>query len=70
MQKMKRILSIVVTVCMLVSILATGVLALTITDRPANGTTKGQPFAAGTGGSANFRIPGIVTLDNGTLVAV
>ena len=69
MQKMKRILSIVVTVCMLVSILATGVLALTITDRPANGTTKGQPFAAGTGGSTNFRIPGIVTLDNGTLIA-
>ncbi len=69
MQKLKRILSIVVTVCMLVSILSTGVFAITITDKPANGTTEGQPFAPGTGGSQNFRIPGIVTLDNGTLIA-
>ena len=69
MQKMKRILSIVVTVCMLVSILSTGVLALTVTDKPANATTTGQPFAAGTAGSQNFRIPGLVTLDSGRVVA-
>lgn len=37
--------------------------------KPENGTTQGQPFAPGTGGSANFRIPGIVTLDDGTIVA-
>lgn len=37
--------------------------------RPPDGTTQGQPFAPGTGGSANFRIPAMVTLDNGTVVA-
>lgn len=37
--------------------------------KPADGTTVGQPFAAGTGGSANFRIPALVTLSDGTLVA-
>ena len=69
MQKMKRFISIVLTVCMLMSILSTGVLAVTITEKPADGTTEGQPFAPGTGGSTYFRIPGIVTLDNGTLIA-
>lgn len=37
--------------------------------RPADGQTSGQPFAAGTGGSQNFRIPAMVTLDDGTIVA-
>ena len=69
MQKMKRFISIVLTVCMLMSILSMGVLAVTITEKPADGTTEGQPFAPGTGGSTYFRIPGIVTLDNGTLIA-
>ena len=69
MHKMKRFLSVVLTVCMLVSILATGVLAVTIAPKPDNGTTKGQPFAPGTGGSRNFRIPGITTLANGRVVA-
>lgn len=40
-----------------------------VSDKPADGTTSGQPFAAGTGGSQNFRIPAIVTLDDGTIVA-
>ncbi|MBQ2920177.1 MAG: exo-alpha-sialidase, partial [Oscillospiraceae bacterium] len=70
MQKMKRFVSLAVTVCMLLSILATGVFAVSISEKPENGTTKGQPFAAGTGGSQNFRIPGIVTLNDGTVVAV
>ena len=69
MQKLKRFVSLAVTVCMLVSILATGVFAVSISTKPENGTTEGQPFAPGTGGSQNFRIPGIVTLDNGTLIA-
>ena len=38
-------------------------------QKPADGTTNGQPFGKGTGGSQNFRIPGIVTLENGRLVA-
>lgn len=35
----------------------------------ATGTTQDQPFAAGTGGSANFRIPSLITLDDGSLLA-
>lgn len=37
--------------------------------RPADGTTKEQPFWSGTGGSDQFRIPCLVSLDDGTLVA-
>lgn len=37
--------------------------------KPANGTTKDQPFPAGTGGSQKFRIPAMVTLSNGAIVA-
>ena len=37
--------------------------------RPDDGVTQGQPFAAQTGGSAKFRIPAMVTLDDGTIVA-
>ena len=36
---------------------------------PGTGTTQGQPFPSGTGGSANFRIPSLITLDNGNLAA-
>lgn len=43
--------------------------ALTIGSKPADGTTQSQPFASGTGGSDNFRIPALVTLSDGTLVA-
>lgn len=35
----------------------------------ATGTTTGQPFASGTSGSANFRIPSLITLDDGSLLA-
>lgn len=44
-------------------------MAITMGQKPQDGTTPAQPFAAGTGGSQNFRIPGIVTLANGTLIA-
>ncbi len=37
--------------------------------KPEDGTTEEQPFLSGTGGSTNFRIPGIVTLNDGTIVA-
>ncbi len=36
---------------------------------PQPGTTQGEPFAPGTGGSNNFRIPSIITLDSGRIVA-
>lgn len=45
------------------------VTASTIESKPADGTTKAQPFKAGTGGSQNFRIPAMVTLSDGTIVA-
>ena len=69
MRKTNRILSMVLVLCMLLSIMPMGTFAVNITEKPANGTTVGQPFPAGAGGSANFRIPGFVTLDNGTLIA-
>ena len=40
-----------------------------IAETPEPGVTHGQPFAPGTGGSQNFRIPAIVMLENGTLFA-
>lgn len=40
-----------------------------VSDKPADGQTSGQPFAAGTGGSQNFRIPAMVTLADGTIIA-
>ena len=69
MHKAKRTIAICLVLCMLLSVLPVSALAIQITDKPANGTTEGQPFAPGTGGSQNFRIPGIVTLDDGTLIA-
>lgn len=37
--------------------------------RPENGVTEEQPFERGTGGSDNFRIPCLVTLADGAMVA-
>ncbi len=36
---------------------------------PQPGTTQGEPFAPGTGGSNNFRIPSIITLNSGRILA-
>ena len=36
---------------------------------PQPGTTQNEPFAPGTGGSDNFRIPSIITLDSGRILA-
>lgn len=44
-------------------------IALTMGTRPANGTTTGQPFPSGTGDSTCFRIPAMVTLNSGRIVA-
>lgn len=38
-------------------------------EKPADGITQNQPFNAGTGGSTNFRIPCLVSLADGTIVA-
>lgn len=42
---------------------------VSVETQATSGTTSGQPFASGTGGSTYFRIPAIVTLDDGTIVA-
>ena len=70
MKKIKKAVSLVLTLCMVFS-MAMNVSAanITIGTKPADGTTTGQPFSSGTGGSTNFRIPSLVTLSDGTLVA-
>ena len=42
---------------------------VTVAERPDDGVTEVQPFNPGTGGSTNFRIPCLVTLKDGTIVA-
>ena len=42
---------------------------ITMGVKPADGNTIGQPFPSGMGGSRSFRIPAMVTLRDGTLVA-
>ena len=75
---MKRILSFLLTLALVltsftgysdVAFAAETTNQLTITERPEDGVTYDQPFAPGTGGSANFRIPCLVRLDDGTIVA-
>ena len=39
-----------------------------IAEKPQDGSSILQPFASGTGGSENFRIPAMVTLDDGTII--
>ncbi len=68
MKKMKRLFCFLLAFTLTFGCMSTGVFAETGT-RPADGVTEGQPFAPGTGGSSNFRIPCLVSLDNGTLVA-
>lgn len=43
--------------------------SLTMGTKPDGGTTTGNPFPQGTGGSNSFRIPAMVTLNDGTIVA-
>ena len=42
---------------------------ITVTSKPGDGSTILQPFESGAGGSENFRIPAMVTLDDGTIIA-
>lgn len=42
---------------------------LTVSSWPSGGTTSTQPFPSGIAGSENLRIPGIVALNDDTLVA-
>lgn len=64
MKGIKKGLAILLVLCTLLSmVVMTGAAA------PQGSTTTEQPFASGTGSSTNFRIPALVTLSDGTLVA-
>ena len=69
MKKMKKILSLLLAATLtfgsLSAVASAALPTITKTTRPADGVTEDQPFAAGTGGSANFRNPCLVTLDDG-----
>lgn len=67
-KRIHRLLSIVLVVVVLLSALPLTALAFTDT-KPDAGTTSRQPFLSGTGGSTNFRIPALITLSNGNLLA-
>lgn len=78
MKGIKKGLAILLVLCTLLSmVVMTGAgtaesaepYALTMGDKPADGTTADAPFPQGTGGSNSFRIPALVTLSNGNLVA-
>lgn len=85
MKHMKKVLSMLLIMCMILGMIpmsasATGddanddssqvaKTSLTMGTKPANGTTEGNPFVQGTAGSNSFRIPAMVTLNDGTIVA-
>lgn len=64
-----KLLALLLVVVMMASLLPMTVFAASTGTKPEDGKTTSQPFASGTGGSNSFRIPAIVTLDNGTIVA-
>ena len=82
---MKKVLSMLLIMCMILGMIpmsasATGddanddssqvaKTSLTMGTKPANGTTERNPFVQGTAGSNSFRIPAMVTLNDGTIVA-
>ncbi len=69
MKNKKRMLAVFLAAALAVSGMPLTAHAEMIGVKPEDGTTEGQPFPSGTGGSQNFRIPGLVTLNDGTLVA-
>jgi len=69
MSKFKRLLSLAMVLMMLLSIAAVPASAISISSKPQGGKTSNAPFPKGTGGSTSFRIPALVTLSDGTLVA-
>ncbi len=72
MNIMKRSLSVLLTLCMLVGMLVPSAFAADTRaagTNTATGTTSGNPFVKGTAGSNSFRIPALVTLSDGTMVA-
>ena len=75
MKNLKRFLALALVLCMMCSYLPVSAFAAdTATigheaNKPADGTTTGEPFPENTAESYSFRIPALVTLSDGTLVA-
>lgn len=69
MKKMKKILCFLLAFVLTFGCMSGTAFAIERGTRPADGVTEDQPFVSGTGGSAKFRIPCLVTLDDGTIVA-
>lgn len=72
MKKFQKPLTLLLSLCMASSLPTVTAFAqgtsLSLGTIPPNGVTANQPFSKGTAGSANFRIPAMVTLDDGTIV--
>ena len=69
MKHCKRTLAWMLALCLICGFLPVGALAAEDTAPTTNLTTTGSPFQKGTGESTSFRIPALVTLSDGTLVA-
>lgn len=69
MKRINRVIATILSVSFVATLLSSIATAVWFEEKPDNGNTISQPFAPGTGGSDNFRIPGIVTLKDGTLIA-
>ena len=74
MNKLKRFLALVLAMSMMLTAVPFGVFAAEsdighMATKPADNTTSNEPFPRGTAGSSSFRIPALVTLSDGTLVA-
>ncbi len=68
MKKIKKIVACLLAFTLTFSCMS-GIVSAETGTKPADGVTEGQPFAPGTGGSRQFRIPCMVTLNDGTVVA-
>ena len=66
---MRKRLRSLLAAAALVLLLPMSTQAMTMGQNPGTGTTKDQPFAKGTAGSTSFRIPGLVRLKDGSLLA-
>ncbi len=72
----KRIISTLLASCLLLSYLPmvamatkTATTPIVKTEAPTGNTTKDQPFPKGTGESNSFRIPALITLGDGSILA-
>lgn len=69
MKGIKKGLAILLVLCTLLSMVVMTGAGVATGTKPNDGTTTSQPFPKNTGNSTYFRIPALVTLSDGTLVA-